>query len=190
MNHYRLAFHRSKWGDGDIIDNGIVVTCRPFNWLAGPYSHVETWMPDEHGEYMDEDGTFLGRCFTSTRYGDYDGTVVRPAHEVIGRHYERWDITTKIEVDEKQCRAILDYVDYETMNNEGYDIPCILTFFLWRIHSPEKNICSEVAQFVCHLAGLFKKLKLWSPMKLSRKVKKAGVKIYSLTKWFTLNERR
>ena len=84
-------------------------TGKPLNWaisawtgLFNPgtprYSHTEIWIPDENGLFGGYDGhlhggyegQYFGECFTSTMRGDWNGTVIRPASEVL-THSRRWD---------------------------------------------------------------------------------------------------
>ena len=118
-----------------------------FNWNTGSYSHCEIWLPDEEGNftvpYVGDSRTVTGQCFTSTMRGSVNGSVIRPACEVI-KHPERWDFF-EIEVEDHMYNHAISHALSAVKNNKGYDKPLIVSFFFpYRFASKGKDICSEV----------------------------------------------
>lgn len=95
MRKFRVAFYRAKFDLWNVIqgkrkmhliDDGINVWTAVWNfpwlpckgwgkkfrtWWTSPYSHAETWTPDEEGRFVTVDWntgvpTFYGTCWTST----------------------------------------------------------------------------------------------------------------------------
>ena len=70
------------------------------NWLISlrtwsKWSHIEIWTPDERLLFIGQDHlmktkNFYGDCYTSTMRGEANGTVKRPASEVL-KHPGNWD---------------------------------------------------------------------------------------------------
>ena len=100
--------YKAKWDDGHWIDDAIAIHGRifnwRFNWKTGKfeflpwYSHCEIWVPQfnearpgiqyEEQWFTGSDvysgpNNYLGTCYTSTMRGDHNGTVSRPASEVL-----------------------------------------------------------------------------------------------------------
>ena len=175
MKIRELYYRAAK--DKHWLDNGISTWTKIFNWGTGPYSHAEIWWPDE-GEFKEHafvDDEYIGECFTSTMRGKDNGTVIRPAREVL-KHPERWDYIER-EVPDDIAREAIHNARVAARNNQGYDKACIAGFFLpWRIRSKDKDICSEIAQKFLVWIKIFPKYKVWSPRRLSkRSVSKGGV---------------
>ena len=197
----RVLFYRAE-RDGHWLDDGISLWTKLFNWKTKPYSHCEIWWPDADGRFetvsdkieasckSDAGGTtytiempptvkYHGECFTSTMRGKHNGTVIRPAYTVL-THPERWDYC-EILVSDNVGEMAKENARLFAENNEGYDLLCILGFFLpWRLRSYDKDICSEVVQkFLCW-CRVFSEFKVWSPRRLSTKVIAKGYKIVPL----------
>ena len=190
MKTFRVLFYKSKVGDGKWIDNAISLWTMFFNWGTKNYSHCEVWLPDENGEFQEPDWdegkySFVGQCFTSTMRDKIDGTVIRPASEVL-KHHERWDY----------CEGEAEDADYENAvawayakvaENEGYGKRTIGRFFMpiWlfkllRLEEENKDICSEVAEMFCIIAKWICEKLFRSPRRLSRKLIKKGYVIKPL----------
>ena len=182
----RVLFYRAE-RDGHWLDDGISLWTKLFIWKTKPYSHCEVWWPDAEGRFLNEgsDGVglfftgFAGECFTSTMRGKHNGTVIRPAYTVL-THPERWDYC-EILVSDNVGEMAKENARLFAENNEGYDLLCILGFFLpWRLRSYDKDICSEVVQkFLCW-CRVFSEFKVWSPRRLSAKLIEKGYKIVPL----------
>ena len=186
----RFLFYRAEF-DGHPLDDLISLWTWPWNIGTGPYSHCELWLPDNsfdsrkdvfninefnNANYFGPKGT----CYTSTMRGKHNGTVKRPASEVL-KHLERLDYI-EIGLSEELYRAGKLWMEYEVHNNTGYDKKAILSFlFPWRFHNKYKNICSEFAHNYAVIVGLFKlPFEVVSPRRLSRMLTKAGYKIKRL----------
>ena len=183
----RVLFYRAKW-DGHLLDNAISLWTKIFNWNTGPYSHAEIWIPDEHGNFTDDEFEvpktqwILGTAFTSTMRGDVNGVVKRPAAEVL-KHPGRWDYI-EIEVSEHDYKMILRWMEVTVAKNPGYDIRCILSFFWYRREfKSDKFICSEFCERALWWSNepeIFRKIRCPSPRRLSRWLVGKGYKIQSL----------
>ena len=181
----RVLFYKAAI-DGHFLDNAISFWSGLFNWGTKGYSHCEIWWPTGDG-FFDGIGTltgkqyFYGECFTSTMRDEIDGTVIRPAYEVL-RNPKRWDVC-EMWVDEPHYATAIPYARTQAENNKGYDKLCIASFFFpVRFHNKSKNICSEIVQKFLVVAGILTKPKIWSPRRLSRKLIKKGYKIGPLIK--------
>jgi len=175
----RVLFYKAE-KDGHWLDDGISGWTKLFNWNTPPYSHVEIHWPGPEGFASPVQSTIpLGECYTSTMRGDNNGTVVRPAHEVL-KNPSRWDYV-KINVSGIDLEVAKGLARLAVKANSGYDFFCILGFFLpFRVRSKEKNICSEAAQNFLVWCKVFPEKKIWSPRRLSKKLTDAGYKITSL----------
>jgi hypothetical protein len=219
MKYYKLAFYKAKYGDGKYIDDAISIYTTLVNviglsvrlklklaWkcLKNRYSHVEVWRPDEDGnfavpytcnEMLAGDKTswnrYTGTCFTSTMRSDNNGTVVRPAQGILGKHPERWDVTEAIECDDRKYAAAMEWSQWQADHNAGYNKATIANMFNpFRktvisnnpLDTPpvRKNICSVAAQGFCWMSGLFDKWYIWSPLKLAYKLWEKGIEIKPL----------
>ena len=109
--------------------------------------------------------------FTSTMRGDNNGTVLRPASDVL-KHPDRWYIT-EIEVPDDLYRIARNWAKIRVACNGGYDKKTIASFFWpWgRFGSADKEqaICSERCyQFLCE-CGIFRdKTRCPSPRRLCK----------------------
>ncbi len=150
-----------------------------WTWIANigtePYSHVEVWLPDEHGFFTclvpSVHGCYEGTCYTSTMRGNEKGTCSRPASEVL-KHPERWEYK-EYDIDEYQFTRGKLWMQREVANNKGYGFKNFGTFFgLGKlIYEKWKNICSQF----CNNYGVMIDLlptpfKVVSPRRLSRKL--------------------
>ena len=173
----RVLFYRAE-RDGHAIDDAISLWTKLFNWHTPPYSHCEIWWPTE--TYPRHFDWKAGRCFTSTMRGDDNGTVIRPASDVL-THPERWDYI-EIDVDPIKLAAAIGLAQLFAKQNKGYDILCLLGFFFpWRLRNKKKDICSEVCQKFLVWCGIFPDYKVWSPRRLSaRTVEATGCPLKSL----------
>ena len=172
----RVLFYKAQ-KDGHVVDDGISLWTKLFNWNTPPYSHVEIWWPDKDGKftnpYVGNSATPVGECFTSTMRGEDNGTVIRPAGEVL-THPKRWDYI-EITVAEEDALTAKGLALLAAQANSGYDFFCILGFFLpFRVRSKEKNICSEAVQKFLVWCKVFPKKKIWSPRRLSKQLDKLG----------------
>lgn len=169
-------------------------TGKPLNWaisawtgLFNPgtprYSHTEIWIPDENGLFGGYDGhlhggyegQYFGECFTSTMRGDWNGTVIRPASEVL-THSRRWDYF-ELEVEDVDYKEAVHLARVAAANNDGYDSPGLVSFFLpIRFGSGTKDICSEVALDFLRWCGIFTKDKMPSPRRLAAWIMQLGFK--------------
>ncbi len=189
----RILMYKYKW---KWVNFAIQAWTWVWNWRTTSYSHCEVWAPRENGgqfrsrvrcrcwegtmEGDEEDyhkTAYWGDCWSSTMRGDYNGTVKRPASEVI-THPERWDYY-EIEISDGSYCAMVVFMEAACERNKGYDKPALLKFFLpfWRKSTPDKYICSEFVQAALHFIGIFDELYLWSPRRLSRKLGKLGYKV-------------
>lgn len=211
MKQFRLAFYKAKFNDKKWKDDLISVYTTAVNvtWLCcclqfkhawqclkNRYSHVEVWLPNKNGYFVifiDETigaggesyCRYLGRCFTSTMREEANGTVIRPAQEVIGKHPERWDIQF-YECPDEDYEEAVEWAEWQAFRNMGYNTNTILNFInpfrktvildnISLMTPPRrKNICSVACQGFCWVAGVYKKWCIWSPLKLWWKGHKLG----------------
>jgi len=228
MKQYRKAYYKAKYFDGKWRDDLISIYTTAVNvvWLCCTlrfktawqvlvrrYSHVEVWIPDENGNFIElrrsgvecvgclddkplmfpiYDGVnYLGRCFTSTMRGKVNGTVIRPAQDVLGKHPERWDIQF-CECSEENYEKAVGWMVAQVALNTGYNIATICNFFNpfrktviaenpYALPPRRKNICSVACQGFDWMAKQFKKWCIWSPLKLWYKNYKLGFPTKPLT---------
>ncbi len=180
-----------------------LLACLKFK-LAGQvlkrrYSHVELQEPDENGDfytYTDrcrgiygdveppaQYRIYLGTCFTSTLRGDDNGTVMRPACDIL-KNPHRWDYMEIEVLDEDYDRAKA-WADEQCKNNKGYNKKTVADFFnpFRKTHKPvedEQNICSVAVQGFLWKMYMFNKWMIWSPLKLWWKLDKMGHETKSL----------
>lgn len=170
-------------------------------WWRDAFSHIELWISNGNGRFAccmlneAEDGCGIcgnklgkgindkelyGECYTSTMRGDWDGTVLRPASEVI-KDPSRWDVGVIATITEDQYRRGMKEINHAVKYNQGYDKRCIADFFnplrRWLpIHSKVKQICSEAFQHgLSALVSRFVWKYINSPRRIVRKLKKKGV---------------
>ena len=182
----RVKFYRAEH-DGHLIDDVISGYTKIFNWNTEPYSHCGIWWPDADGRFLNEgsDGVglfftgFAGVCFSSTMRGDANGTVIRPARDVL-THPERWDYC-EIEVPDEKALEAMAWAQVEALNNKGYDKLQILGFFFpWRFGRADQNICTEAVGKFLYQALVLDRIWVWSPRRLSAKLIEKGYKIVPL----------
>lgn len=216
--YYKAKLGDGKWVDDGIsiyttVVNVIWLCCKlqfktAWQVLKRRYSHVEVWMPDENGEFTlripckywegrmigDEEEyhktLYLGHCFTSTMRGEVNGTVIRQARDVLGKHPERWDIQF-YECSDEDYEDAVEWAEWQAEHNVGYNTATIANFFnpfrktvISKDHflpPRRKNICSVACQGFDWMAGLFKKWCIWSPLKLWYKTDKLGFPTKPLT---------
>jgi hypothetical protein len=165
VKYFRVAFRKAKWGDGEKIDNVIdiwtaIVNIPYVTWqekfnlknvwrfLKMRYAHVEIWTPSEHGYIIPRPVDWWnGNMATSTTRDEWDGTVMRPAKEVI-LDRSRWDYAEYM-VSNDHYRYAERWAADQVLNNKGYSnedigkfIPAVRHF----VNDPKRNICSEF----CH----------------------------------------
>lgn len=194
----RIIFYKAKWGDGSFIDNAI----NTWTWLisaknreVGDYAHVEVWTANEDGNYEKQANAYyqggqwnycipnnahMGTCWTSTMQGEDNGTVKRPASEVL-KHPDRWDVC-EVEVPagyKYECG--MNWMKAAVINNKGYSKWDIIRF-ISPIHFPDndRNICSEFVNNALYYMGVWDKWGIVSPRRLAYKLKQAGYKIEPL----------
>jgi hypothetical protein len=121
-----------------------------FKYWVNYLISLRTWSPYSHIEIEDEDGI----CWTATMRGKENGSVSRPAREVV-YNYQNWDYiqlrSTKSDYD-----AMLEYLGTEVKYNLGYSKWDILKF-ISPIHFPDskRNICSELVNNALVVAGIY-----------------------------------
>ena len=177
MDFVRVLFYKAG-KDRTIIDNLISGYTGIFNPGTGPYAHTEIWWPDEDGNYEN------GECYTSSMRDGGVGTIVRPASEVL-THPERWDFAEIVISRERELSRLATAIELargEVANNKGYDKLCILSFFLpFRVHSSHKQICSEAVQTFLFNCGVFTRIEVLSPRRLSSRLTDMGYRLKPLS---------
>lgn len=184
MAKIRVIFYKARWGDKHWLDNAIST----WTWLisaknrkVGPYSHVEIWTPQSTGLFKRSNGSEynghsrkirykpVGTCWTSTMRGKDNGTVKRPASEVI-QNPKRWDCC-EIEVTDGTFSELSYWMGDEVDNNMGYSKRDILKF-LSPIHFPDdtRNICSEFVNDALAGCDIIKGMGIVSPRRLAYKL--------------------
>jgi len=136
------------------------------------YSHEETWWPDLAGDFESIDygeHIWCGECFTSTVRGKINGTVIRPASEVL-KNVHRWDCT-EITVSDEEFEDAKFWAKIQAFFNVGYSKKMIGSFFVpvrstyvKDVYVPKQIICSVAGQGFDWKAGLFKRWRKWSPL--------------------------
>ena len=159
------------------LNNLIQAWTWPFNLGTIPTSHTETWtrgevlpfenpawycLPtlDKSGDPVRilgklQEGGYVGTCWTSTMIDDHDGTVKRPAAEVL-KHPEHW-CYQPYEVEDDDYAKGVDYMQEEVDGNQGYakkDLCKFLPVLRHFIKDKLRNICSEFVHNVKVMFGL------------------------------------
>ena len=174
MDSVRVLFYKAA-RDGKIIDNAISIHTWLPNPGTGPYSHTEIWWPDEDGNYEN------GECYTSSMRNGGVGTVIRPASEVL-THPERWDFVEIVISREPVLATAIELAREAVVNNKGYDLLAILSFFLpFRVHSRKKQICTEAVQTFLYNCGIFTRIHVFSPRRISKRLIEMGYRIRPLS---------
>jgi hypothetical protein len=153
----RFLFYRAKFEWRNflktrrirLIDDLISWWTWPWNIGTPPYAHVEVWLPDEVDGfthpwcYRSRFPDYAGTCYTSTMRGEANGTVKRPASEVL-THPERWDYK-EYDIRPRRYRAGLAWLEKQVKENKGYDKKASLSHLTpWRFHDKDKNNCIEI----------------------------------------------
>ena len=192
MAKIKIIFYKPRFGDGHWLDNAISL----WTWLisaknrkVGPYSHVEIWTPDFTGLFRRSGGTVyladtrevcykrVGKCWTSTMRGKDNGTVKRPAREVI-QNPKRWDVC-EVEVTGEQYTHLLSCMKIEVDSNIGYAKKDLLKFIVGVWHDPDesRNICSEFVNNMLYFTNVLTDHCIVSPRRLAYKLIQSGYEI-------------
>lgn len=179
----RALHYRADKQDNSKLDDRIAWWGGIWNPGTEPYSHSEIWWPDDDGKWYAHGASapnaYKGHCFTSTMRGENNGTVIRPASEVL-KNPKRWDYT-EIEVEDDFANMAIAQTRTAVRNNQGYDKPAILSFFWpWRFGSKYKSICSEVSKRFMMWCNIVDNDKIESPRRWSRTLTRLGYKTKSL----------
>lgn len=156
------------------------------NWLISvrtwsKYSHVELQTPDDGigvggtiQDYWD-----AGTCWTSTLRGKDNGTVSRPASEVLD-HPENWHYI-EFEIEEDRYDTVIEIMKMAVENNKGYSTWDCLKF-ISPIHFPDNDryICSEFVIWILFWAGLSTKTGIVSPQRVHDILTEQGLKTKEL----------
>lgn len=192
----RVLLHKPKrW---DLLGQGIrfwTGLISKKNRTVGPYDHAEVWTLDEY-DYAFTDESFevpkirwiLGTAWTSTMKDKANGTVKRPASDVI-HNPKRWDYI-EIDLDDDSdiypdnYDALMNYMEDEVRDNKGYGIFDFAKFFGlgWLIIDKLRNICSEFVNNALYHGGVVMKRGVVSPRRLAYLLVQAGHEIKSLRK--------
>jgi hypothetical protein len=146
-------------------------------WTRSKYSHCEIHTPDANEQFgvMWVDGHYeaFGDMYTSTMRGDHNGTVKRPASEVLDKP-EHWEYI-EVEACDSGYAYMVHWMDDAVACNKGYSMWDLLKFAS-PIHFPDnnRNICSEFCNdalwyILCDWKG-----GIISPKKLHKKLSKLG----------------
>ena len=187
MNKFRVVFYKAKWFDGHKTDNLIDVWTMLVNlpyvtyksklnfkevWKfikEFNYSHVEKWEPHKLSYKLPRSCDWWnGKMSTSTMRDDVDGTVIRPAREVL-RNVDRWD-AAEFEVSSGYYESAHDWELRQLENNMGYAKEDIGKFFpvvRYFADDPRRNICSEFVHNFMVKCGIFLKFRVLSPRLLA-----------------------
>ena len=169
MTTIRISFYIAGF-DGHLLDNAIAFFTGLGNWGTPPVSHTEVWWTDVGKLFAS------GECYTSTMRGKNNGTVIRPAHEVI-QNPKRWLYFELCVPDDLYERAKL-HARVAVENNCGYDRWTIASFFWFkRFGKSNQEICSEVAYSFLYDCGVFTTKGLCpSPRRLCQWLMNLGLK--------------
>ena len=186
---------------GHWLNRGIAAATWPPNMNTEPGSHTELWEPSPTGAFYSHlvvdsfdignvigYGKPMGQCWTSTTRGKANGTVVRPASQVL-THAERWLYTEhavergdgpETGVWERSFTWAKREAQRRVDANKGYSYRDLSRFImpLWllratRLADNGREICSEhVAQWLVDM-GIFARNTIPSPRRLLRDVVRA-----------------
>ena len=168
----RFPFYKARI-DGELLDDtiAIVTALFPVNWKRGWlrhwYSHVEFWLPDKNGNFVDEYGNIVGMCFSSTTRGGAKGVRMWGAKYVL-KHPERWDYI-EAEVDEGDFKRVRELMKLEL--HKKYDYSWLFSFLIpFFKEDPNKWGCSELIGWTAFELKVLKKIfkKKTDPRKLAR----------------------
>jgi hypothetical protein len=145
-----------------------------FKSLKYNYSHAETGLPDEFGNFEYESDHpsdqgviyYRGQCFSSTTRGEDNGVRFAPASEVL-KHPKRWSYI-EVEVNEKRLELVRKWM--VSQQDKLYDYAGIIGFFTpWNTHHARKWYCSEIcASAAFKLFMLDKLYRRISPRRLAK----------------------
>ena len=181
----RFAFHNPKGerGVGKAIVGWTWILGCFYNWkvLKYNFSHVEVWLPDKNNCFKWSlpisaaiglpDNCFRGQCFSSTTRGVYNGVRFAPAHEVIGKHPERWSYI-EVDVDPERLEVVLDEATLRV--GLKYDFWALFGFFNpFAVQDSERWYCSEICNWFGALCRVCKREKRISPRRFCYVLAKA-----------------
>jgi hypothetical protein len=152
-------------------------------WTRSKYSHCELWVPNDVGFFDKGEWDYmwqpLGLCYTSTMRGDHNGTVKRPASEVLD-HPEHWEYV-EVELADDQYELLTCIMNLAVGQNAGYATWDILKF-LSPVHFSDNKryICSEFCNDMLVWIEILKDWGIISPKKLHKKLTKLGYETKSL----------
>ena len=170
----RFLFYLADNRDNQRLDDSISWWTKWFNPGTPPVSHEEVWWGDSL-LFKSFSGNLVGECFTSTLRGENNGTVIRPASEVL-THPERW-IYFEVDIDIRIFEEARHNARVAVRNNKGYDKSAIPSFFwFWRFGSKTKDICSEVSKRFGMWIGIFDNDKIESPRRQYKRFLDMGLK--------------
>jgi len=130
-------------------------------------SHCEIWIP--HSDILGDGPetykfyAFFGTCYTSTMDGDNNGSVKRPANEIL-KHPERW-YYFEYEVYDEAFDYMVKWMETQVVNNQGYDKRDIAKFFL-PIRKQNPNDFQKICSGFCWVS-LFRILR-WVPFRTKK----------------------
>jgi hypothetical protein len=184
MKKVRILLYKTPKFKWKYIVNWLI-SIRTWSW----WSHIEIWTTGTDGDFAYppqnprtdwayEKG-FYGTCWTSTMRGEDNGTVKRPANEVLD-HPENWDYI-EIELEDHKYDNLITLMQIEVEGNEGYSKWDLLKF-ISPIHFPDndRNICSEFVDYMLFQVDIFRKYGIVSPGKVAKKLIRLGCKVGSL----------
>ncbi len=150
-------------------------------------SHCEVWEPNSKGifsDYNNPNPNLLqvvpfpyhhGQCWTSTTRGKANGTVVRPAYQVL-THPERW-YYTEHEVKWKDFSWAQAGAQMRVDNNKGYAwselLRYVMPFWLFKrtlFYDPSREKCSPHVEQWQFDMGVLPDIRLRSPRRLCKHV--------------------
>jgi len=175
MRNFRVVFYKAKWNDGHRIDNIIDVWTMLVNlpyvtyksklnfkdvWKFIKdfnYSHVEKWAPYGTMNRPRSCDWWNGDMSTSTMRDEYNGTVIRPAREVL-THPDRWD-AAEFEVRSHVYGEAKAWESKELAGNLGYskeDLARFAPVVRHFVDDETRNICSEFVHNYMAMCRIFK----------------------------------
>jgi hypothetical protein len=160
-------------------------------WTRSKYSHCEVWVAEHNGygfiqtttEHPDPsrigEVEFIGTCYTSTLRGESNGTVKRPASEVLD-HPENW-MYIEAEMPTGNYNSMMRFLENEVRLNKGYSKRDLMKF-LSPVHFPDnkRNICSEIVNNALCVGLLLRGFGIIDPKEVSKKLLKEKLEIKKL----------
>jgi hypothetical protein len=191
MAKIRVILYKTpkKWGFKYLVNHLISIR----TWSK--YSHIEIWTGDDDPRNISSDKfkSFIprgnpqfahsepplkqdiaGTCYTSTMRGEDNGTVSRPASEVLD-HPKNWDYIPVTIKDELAYDRMISFLEWAVKENKGYSKWDILKF-ISPFHFPDNDrfICSEIVNDALVIAGILEGKGIVSPQKCVKKLAKVG----------------